>query len=219
VKRRLFTFLSAVSLLLFLASVSLWIRSYIRHDELVLATGWTVVEETITGQPGFVQGDVYYTLWWARGRLGFDRLRFEFVNDRPVQSGFARRMYWSKDVAIRPTPGAFPRNLGFGTERFVIDRPLVTFEDSNPDPFVLPRTWRSVWIPFWLVALVTAILPTRWFILRRRNQRRRHRMLMGLCPTCSYDLRATPGRCPECGAVAFDSFPGEKAGGSSPYAA
>ena len=54
-------------------------------------------------------------------------------------------------------------------------------------------------LPCWLMALVTAVTPV-WKFARGRRQRRATRF--GLCASCGYDLRATPGRCPECGTVA-----------------
>jgi hypothetical protein len=58
--------------------------------------------------------------------------------------------------------------------------------------------------PFWSFALLTAALPSAWIArrLRDRHRRARERRNAGLCPACGYDLRATPDRCPECGAMA-----------------
>ena len=55
-----------------------------------------------------------------------------------------------------------------------------------------------IWIPCWWVLLVTLPLPALLLVQRIRTRRRRRD---GLCPTCGYDLRAPPDRCPECGAV------------------
>jgi hypothetical protein len=64
-------------------------------------------------------------------------------------------------------------------------------------------------VPYWFVVGLTAVAPVRWLLLRTRRARRTRR---GLCPACSYDLRATPGRCPECGAVPADPTPAPERG-------
>lgn len=52
-------------------------------------------------------------------------------------------------------------------------------------------------VPYWSVAAAT-LLPA---LPLARSKLRRRRFRPGLCRACGYDLRATPGRCPECGPV------------------
>jgi hypothetical protein len=58
--------------------------------------------------------------------------------------------------------------------------------------------WAVVSIPGWLAILPFMILPARYFWIRRRRKRLAN---ANHCVSCGYDLRATPDRCPECGAL------------------
>ena len=55
---------------------------------------------------------------------------------------------------------------------------------------------------FWYRILLL-VLPLYWLVTTARTflqeEQRNDRRTRGLCPTCGYDLRATPDRCPECG--------------------
>lgn len=79
------------------------------------------------------------------------------------------------------------------------DGAIVVFKYHSIDPatghFYISGLPRFL-IPYGLVAPLTLLPPAVWTIaqLRRRRSPR-----TGLCPTCGYDLRATPTRCPECG--------------------
>jgi hypothetical protein len=59
------------------------------------------------------------------------------------------------------------------------------------------RPMYQVYVPYWLLVGVFG-----WPMLRvPKVVRSRRRSGRGLCVGCGYDLRATPGRCPECGKV------------------
>jgi hypothetical protein len=86
--------------------------------------------------------------------------------------------------------------------------PLLKSQDIKPSlaermgfaHFPTP-TGSTVMAPHWAVALPLSALPL-WRLARAPARRRRRlRARRGLCRLCGYDLRATPGRCPECGRV------------------
>jgi hypothetical protein len=51
---------------------------------------------------------------------------------------------------------------------------------------------------FWLTVFIAGMVAVV-YLLYRPSELRRQRLAKGLCLACGYDLRASTGRCPECG--------------------
>jgi hypothetical protein len=106
--------------------------------------------------------------------------------------------FWS------PPTGSLLNRLGFASVQLQSAGPfkephprLTSFQDPT---FVAAqsRNLRLFVFPYWLPVLVCAVAPT---LAACSALRRRRRHARGHCPACAYDLRATPDRCPECGAT------------------
>jgi hypothetical protein len=104
-----------------------------------------------------------------------------FPNDSPIPASFAAGSGKPVDV----------RFLGFA---HYIDVWGVSSHVNYYDSF------EGFIIPLWFMLAITLALPAgRWIAVLRRWRQLRHRQVAGLCLQCGYDLRATPGKCPECG--------------------
>ena len=135
-----------------------------------------------------------FLLMW-NGRVGFSQARSNF-RARPVASGSIVKGKIDWQVTQRFVKGP-------GTEGYPGDRlcNLIGF-------LVIERQWRSgsyyreLWIPHWLLILLTGTISIGC-IRYRRYWRQRSQIFRELCTCCEYDLRGTiaAGRssCPECG--------------------
>jgi len=168
VKPRLLNLAAGVSLLLAVAIVVLWVRSY-----------WLV-----EGIHRIWHSSAEMRDWTVGSRYG----RFHFINQRipDKRPPIAPRYEYSD---------ATQYNLPYPHASHWFPFPPVGFQYLPGPP---SSNIRELTIAYWLLLLPTLPLPLIAIVLHRR---RRHRETNNLCPTCGYDLRATPDRCPECGAV------------------
>jgi hypothetical protein len=61
--------------------------------------------------------------------------------------------------------------------------------------------WR-VAVPYWVLIALVFVRPVAFVVRTLVGWRRRRHLARGECLQCGYDLRASPERCPECGAKA-----------------
>jgi hypothetical protein len=191
--RILLNALTALSLILFAATAALWVRSYYRADTFNLpfhVTGTSNDESTDERWFESVCGELHY----ARNR---NRIKLiSFSNPNPHKP---RGIFWLTTAARRErTIDRYPPSmksrwtgLGFG-----IAGSKGGGTSPRGDLSAYEHTVLS--IPHWFAAFVFFAIA---FPRLHRVARAIRRHSRGLCPTCGYDLRATPERCPECGTI------------------
>jgi hypothetical protein len=164
-RRNIFDALTALSLLLCMATAGLWVRSFWRSLQVEYTNDWRIIELSIS------RGELNWDVWTAKNSALPSDLK-------------GWRYYWGRPTKLEKGPfrGAWWWSAGFS--HFSHDLPRYHFE--------------SVAMPLWGIMLLTILAPLQWTIAHAIMRKgRRH----GFCAVCVYDLRATPDRCSECGAI------------------
>jgi hypothetical protein len=174
VKRRLVTLAAAASMLLCVAMTALWVRSYSAAD----IVEYTNVDRLLLRKVCLGSGGGLLYLYGERCEYQNPVAADQWMRAEGVQAGLAHR-------SERPDDWWGPEMGFFDAEC----RSWTDISGATSEALVV--------FPHWLASLLSAIIPTVWLVerLRRRRVAGQH------CLTCGYDLRATPDRCPECGAV------------------
>jgi hypothetical protein len=201
--RRLLNLLVIASLLLSFGAAALWVRSRSTWETLYLRTGgwlWrfdsalsTLNIEHFRDWPNppshhyrASEPDPYKSV------TPVFAFRYAGANRTEWERGPFAGAYGTVCVVLRPDG-----SVDWDSPAFPILNSLRSAKFSPPFPF-----W-SMTLPHWFLVLVFALPPVgRAVAIVCRHAVRRRRRARGLCASCSYDVRESPARCPECGAAA-----------------
>jgi hypothetical protein len=178
-KRRLFTILSAVSLVLCVATCVFEAQG-VGMFEVIDAAHWREDPQTTR------LSEISITGFEGRICIGISRNDF-----KPAAHIAGLRATCHQGLNYKRMPNVvsalvyLPQN---GFKRRAGENKLVKIV-----------AWELVF-PAWLAIVLSAVLPMGWTISRFLRWRAKA-VAFSTCQTCGYDLRATPERCPECGAI------------------
>lgn len=192
--RWVFTILGALSLLLFATTATMWVRSYWTYENL---TG------DLTGHDRMGTGEYSIGSHYGMISVLFQHLAepFPFKHSRGItyehsaprgdatQSGRFAGFNGIRGADSMIWVDSSGRRLSEGGDR----HEKVSRLGTTLDGYIV-----EFWFPYWSLTTLFTALPA---ITAFHRLRRRHRTRAGHCPACGYDLRATRGRCPECGAI------------------
>jgi hypothetical protein len=171
---------TVLSLLLCLVAVGIWVRGYFVEDSISWRRpdAWRVLRCS----RGHLIYDVNVSNW-SGGPMGW-----KYERDEASPSTLVNAKISGAVLSIGPgdrwTSGEYG---GFAWWRWGSPR---------------GNSIAMIAAPVWSVLAVTLIAPVGWLLERAYRSRVRQRDLRaGRCVSCGYDLRATPGRCPECGSI------------------
>ncbi|MDB5318427.1 MAG: hypothetical protein JWN40_58 [Phycisphaerales bacterium] len=195
-RRIIFNALTVLSLLLCVATVVLWVRSF-RHDSAFEFSVRSVRWE-ITSRRGSLWFDNY-----PQSRLESNQWHATFKESLAEDERLFDRMRtnisaadWNPDEVARARREFARARRELEESRRRYQERLSTMTRART-PYVRLMQHRHLTVAAWF-----SVLPLFTMIWMSRAWAKRRRQRGGtFCSVCNYDLRATPDRCPECGTV------------------
>jgi hypothetical protein len=185
---KLFNLAVAVSLILCATAGVFWVRSYLAPTTGNMVSFGAAAGTVFRAVPLFARADRFVFVGSAPGRVLF--IQQTAAGSVAAIDASHCGVFGSPDSVVVYSPiGVVAQGgglLGFG-------HASVTF------PAAAGASATVISIPFWVIVMLTLALP---LVALRRRLRDIRWLRQGRCRACGYDLRATPGRCPECGAAA-----------------
>jgi hypothetical protein len=184
--------LSAVSLLLAVMVIVAWVRGQWKADWF----GWHSTDaarntwragDVVVGRSGF------YVSWqWFQFEKPAHAVEYAVMLKR--EQGF--RWEVSEGQSMPFVGRTLWNRLGFGGSKSGV------ITDRAGSVAAPQRYWYifdNAHVPYWFLLVVFGLGGMPVIVRLRRHRRRMRRLRNNQCVACGYDLRASSGRCPECG--------------------